>query len=53
MNGRFFAGRTVIAYLADGKPKFRRSGAGDEEDDEEEKRADAFGEWLDGGGDDA
>ncbi|PWN46442.1 hypothetical protein IE81DRAFT_319346 [Ceraceosorus guamensis] len=53
MDGRFFSGRTVIAYLADSKPKFRRSGIGegsDEEEEEEGRRADAFGEWLDQGG---
>ncbi|CEH16182.1 Transcription elongation factor TAT-SF1 [Ceraceosorus bombacis] len=53
MDGRFFSGRTVIAYLADSKPKFRRSGVGegsDEEEEEEGRRADAFGEWLDQGG---
>lgn len=59
MDGRFFAGRKVIAHLFEGKPKFRRSDTGfsvegDEEVDavgEEQKRHDAFGDWLDAGGD--
>ena len=64
MHGRFFAGRQVIATLFDGKAKFRRSGVGadeGEEDgdgdeggnsgakDEEKKRLDAFGKWLESG----
>jgi len=64
MNGRFFAGRQVIANLFDGKAKFRRSGvggdAGAEEgeeggesaDAEEKKRLDAFAAWLEEGGGD-
>lgn len=71
MNGRFFGGRQIVAHLLEGKPRFRRSGKGDEgqEDSDEEdhndggrngtsrvsnkeesKRRDAFGEWLEGGG---
>jgi HIV Tat-specific factor 1 len=50
MNGRFFAGRQVIATLFDGKAKFKKSG-GDEVDEDEKKRLDAFANWLekDGG----
>ena len=57
MDKRFFAGRQVIAYLLEGKPRFRRSGrTGDEEvddenNDEDARRQDAFGTWLDAGGD--
>ncbi|UZJ54784.1 hypothetical protein CBS101457_004104 [Exobasidium rhododendri] len=58
MNDRFFAGRQVIAHLLEGKPRFKRSGRGDAGEDEDnsentelQKRQDAFGEWLDAGGD--
>jgi HIV Tat-specific factor 1 len=61
MNNRFFAGRQVIAHLLEGKPRFKRSGRGGEGDDgadddddeasETQRRQDAFGEWLDAGGD--
>jgi HIV Tat-specific factor 1 len=58
MDKRFFAGRQVIAHLLPGKARFQRSGrgAGDEDDDEDEnseeqKRQDAFGQWLESGGD--
>lgn len=50
MNGRFFAGQTVEAYIADGNEKFQKSsGKGDEEDDDEEKRLQRFGSWLEAG----
>ncbi|KAK0524528.1 hypothetical protein OC834_005499 [Tilletia horrida] len=61
MNNRYFAGRTISAFLSHGKPRYRRTGVrgpdelGDDDDagdDEESKRKDAFGAWLDGGGDD-
>ncbi|KAL9931718.1 hypothetical protein V8E36_009504 [Tilletia maclaganii] len=60
MDKRFFAGRTISAFLSHGKPRYRRTGVRgpnelDDEDDvdgEEAKRHDAFGAWLDGGGDD-
>lgn len=55
MNDRFFAGRQVIAHLLEGKSRFRRSGHGGEGDDdvdeEQQRRQDAFGEWLEAGGD--
>lgn len=55
MDNRFFGGRQVIAYLLEGKPRFKRSGRGEEgeedEDGEHQKRTDAFGEWLEAGGD--
>ena len=46
MDGRFFAGRRISAFLVDGRARFRRSGRGDES--EEEQRAEAFGDWLEG-----
>lgn len=59
MDGRFFDTRRVEAYIADGSEKFRKSGerkAGIEvegidggDDDEEGKRLDEFGSWLEGG----
>ncbi|KDN46125.1 hypothetical protein K437DRAFT_235406 [Tilletiaria anomala UBC 951] len=47
MNGRWFASRRIEAYLAQGRPKFRRSGVGDDDEEEREK---AFGDWLEKGG---
>jgi len=54
MNGRYFAGRAVEAYIADGGEKFKKTtekklGVDDEEDHEESKRLDQFGEWLEEG----
>ncbi|KAG6837706.1 hypothetical protein H0H93_003508 [Arthromyces matolae] len=50
MNGRFFAGRRIEASLFTGKQRFKRSGAGDDADDEgadgEKKRLDDFAQWL-------
>ena len=50
MNGRFFGGMTVVAYVADGSEKFRRSKGSAAEDGEEGERLERFGEWLDEGG---
>lgn len=55
MDGRFFDTRRVEAYIADGSEKFRKSGERkpgvelngiDGADDEEGKRLDEFGTWL-------
>jgi HIV Tat-specific factor 1 len=50
MHGRHFGGQQVIASIADGSEKFRKSGerkAGiDDDDEEEDERLDRFGEWL-------
>ncbi|KAG5653042.1 hypothetical protein H0H81_002559 [Sphagnurus paluster] len=50
MNGRFFAGRRIEASLFSGKQRFRRSGAGDDHEDDgadaEKKRLDDFAQWL-------
>lgn len=61
MDGRFFDTRKVEAYIADGSERFRKSGerkVGFEvegmdggEDDEEKKRLDEFGSWLEAGQD--
>jgi len=52
MNGRFFAGRKVIASYLNGKPQFKKSGReedADEGDDGDEKeRLDGFAKWLEG-----
>ncbi len=56
MNGRFFAGRKLEAYLAEGKPKFKRTGVGADDEDPfaaDAEREKAFGDWLEKGGDDA
>lgn len=64
MDGRFFSGTRVEAYVADGSERFKKSGGGekkvsfDNDDEEEEggerneegKRLDQFGSWLEGGG---
>jgi HIV Tat-specific factor 1 len=56
MNGRFFAQRRIEAYLSEGKPKFKRSGAGLDDDEdptaEDAEREKAFGDWLEKGGED-
>ncbi|PGH01474.1 hypothetical protein AJ79_07912 [Helicocarpus griseus UAMH5409] len=62
MDGRFFAGTRVIAYIADGSEKFRKSNTknaaalanvdaeeGEQGADEEAERLDKFGSWLEGG----
>jgi HIV Tat-specific factor 1 len=50
MDGRFFAGRRIEATLFSGKQRFKRSGAGDEIEEEgveaEKKRLDDFAQWL-------
>ena len=50
MNGRYFAGQKVEAFLYAGKQRFRRTGAGDEfegeGDESEKKRLDDFAQWL-------
>ncbi|KAF7793841.1 hypothetical protein EIP86_004962 [Pleurotus ostreatoroseus] len=53
MNGRFFAGRKIEAFLYSGKQRFKRSGAGEdlEEDGDERKRLDDFAQWLMADGD--
>ncbi|KAF7321384.1 RRM domain-containing protein [Mycena kentingensis (nom. inval.)] len=47
MNGRYFDGLRVEASLYTGKQRFKRSGAGDEGDgDDERERLDSFAQWL-------
>ena len=53
MDGRFFAGTRVEAYIADGSEKFKKSQEkksavvdNDEEDEAENERLDQFGSWL-------
>ncbi|KAJ7072334.1 hypothetical protein C8F01DRAFT_1044893, partial [Mycena amicta] len=46
MNGRFFDGLRLEASLYSGKQRFKRSGAGDEEDGDEHERLDSFARWL-------
>ncbi|EJD52695.1 hypothetical protein AURDEDRAFT_111297 [Auricularia subglabra TFB-10046 SS5] len=48
MNGRFFGGRRIEAWVYDGKQRYQRTGDRNAEDgDEDEKaRLDAFSEWL-------
>ena len=51
MNGRHFSGMVVEAYIADGNEKFKKSSEKkaavfEEEGEEEGKRLDQFGTWL-------
>ena len=52
MDGRFFSGQKLEAYIADGGEKFKKSGEkklelGDgDEGENETKRLDEFGSWL-------
>ena len=58
MNGRFFGGRSISAFLFDGSRKYRKSGQsvslagtgmGDDGEDEEEKeheRLEKYAQWL-------
>lgn len=66
MDGRYFGGTRVEAYMADGKERFRKTNekkaailaAADDDgtgweggkEDEEAKRLDEFGSWLEGEG---
>lgn len=55
MDGRFFAGQKLEAYVADGGEKFKKSSekklelGGGDEGEEEGKRLDQFGSWLEEG----
>jgi HIV Tat-specific factor 1 len=51
MDGRFFGGRRLEAYLHDGRTKYRKSKKHDESAKEEE-RLEKFGTWLEGHQDD-
>ena len=54
MNGRHFSGMVVEAYIADGNEKFKKSSekkaaameVDEEEGEEEGRRLDQFGTWL-------
>jgi HIV Tat-specific factor 1 len=51
MDGRFFGGEKVEAYIANGSEKFKKSKEGKvldtgEEDEDEGHRLDKFGSWL-------
>lgn len=58
MDGRYFSGTRVVAYVSDGREKFRKSNERrealqdiaergiDAEDEEEKQRLDEFGTWL-------
>ncbi len=49
MNGRFFDGRRVEASLYEGKQKFKKSDHEtdmEHDNDDNEKRLDAFASWL-------
>ena len=59
MNGRYFGGNTVLAYIWDGDEKFnkyhpRRDAGGKmanplDADNEENERLERFGDWLESG----
>ena len=47
MNGRFFGGKKIKAYFWDGKTDYTVSSTSAEQDEEEEdKRLNEFGDWL-------
>lgn len=51
MDGRFFSGQKLEAYIADGGEKFKKSsekkaGLGEDEGEDEGRRLDQFGSWL-------
>ena len=59
MDGRFFSGTKVEAYIADGNEKFKKSsekkvgmdeGGEDAGAEDEGKRLDKFGSWLEAEG---
>lgn len=54
MDGRFFDTRIVEAYIADGSEKFKKTGEKklgvEDEDEDEGKRLDQFGSWLESEG---
>ncbi|KAL8891471.1 MAG: hypothetical protein Q9205_000567 [Flavoplaca limonia] len=55
MDGRFFSGTKVEAYIAEGNEKFKKSSEkksqieDEEQGNEEGQRIDKFGSWLEGG----
>ena len=50
MNGRYFVGRKIGAYLFDGEGRFKKSGVGQTQEDgeeaEENERLADFEKWL-------
>ena len=57
MNGRFFSGQPVEAYISEGNEKFKKTSekkgipgleADADADGDEGKRLDEFGSWLEG-----
>ncbi|KAJ3123785.1 hypothetical protein HK101_006282, partial [Irineochytrium annulatum] len=45
-NGRFFGGKKVVAYLYDGKEKFKETKTAEEKEAEEAKRLEGYEKWL-------
>ncbi|KAJ3074876.1 hypothetical protein HDU98_009946 [Podochytrium sp. JEL0797] len=45
-NGRYFGGRRLVAYIFDGKEKFKETKSAEQIQAEEEKRLAAFENWL-------
>ena len=53
MDGRFFAGQKVEAYIFDGTERFKKSSMkkhNENEEATEEERLERFGDWLEAGG---
>lgn len=48
MDGRLFGGLKVKAYIADGTERFKKSKK-HVDDEEDEKRLEEFGDWLEAG----
>jgi HIV Tat-specific factor 1 len=46
MDGRFFAGQRVKAYIADGSEKFKKTKTTEVTEDDEAARLESFGKFL-------
>ena len=54
MNGRYFSGRRIEAEIYDGKTRYKKAkgGATGDESEDEAKRLEKFGAWLEDGNED-
>lgn len=46
MNGRFFGGQKVEAYIFDGEEKFKKNSSREVNQEVEKERLERFGTWL-------
>lgn len=54
MNNRYFGGKQISAEIYDGQTKYKKSGSGHAEEDEEaeKERLERYAKWLEQGGSD-